>query len=130
MPTGSWAGPSFASRSRSDLPRCRPLPNGSAFFGWLAREADRERGPGARAAIVALEGGAGLAEGLPGAPDMGRQREDLGPRLQRPGLEARHGQELANHPRQPVGLLGDDREAPIRVVGRELVGIGPDARER
>src|SRR3954471_13280562 len=58
------------------------------------------------------------------------QGDDLAPWLERARLEASHGEELADHPRKAVGLLGDDPEPPIRAVAAELVGVGADARER
>ena len=45
------------------------------------------------------------------ASDRTSARGSEGPRLE-PG----HGQQLADHPRQPLGLLGDDPEAPVRTV--------------
>ena len=57
-------------------------------------------------------------------------RDDLDPRPQRARLDPAHGQQLADHPRQPVGLLGDDPEAAVRRVRRQLLGVAADARER
>ncbi len=56
--------------------------------------------------------------------------DDLAAGLEGAGLEAGHGQELADHPRQPVGLLGDDPEPAIRPVADELLGVRPDAGQR
>jgi len=101
-----------------DAATAEPAP----YFTALARRA--------LGSIVERHRRAGLAEGLPGPTDVGPDRQDLGLVLQRTRLEARHGQQLADHPRQPVGLLGDDREAAVGPVVRELLGVRPDARER
>jgi hypothetical protein len=37
---------------------------------------------------------------------------------------------VSNHPREALGLLGDDRQAPIRVLFLELLGERPDAGQR
>ena len=55
---------------------------------------------------------------------------DLDPGPQRARLDPAHRQQLADHPRQPVGLLGDDPEAPVRRVRRQLLRVAADARER
>ena len=57
-------------------------------------------------------------------------RHDLEPGPQRARLDPAHRQQLADHPRQPVGLLGDDPEAPVRRVRRQLLRVAADARER
>ena len=59
-----------------------------------------------------------------------REGDDFAARLERAGLESGDGQQLADHPRQPVGLLADDPEPSVRPVAAELVGVGPDARQR
>ena len=89
----------------------------------------REREP-AGGAVVQREGHVRRAQGLPGPPDAGRGREHLQPGPQRPGLDPAHGQQLADHPRQPVGLLRDDPEAAVRGLRGQLLGVAADAGQR
>ena len=56
--------------------------------------------------------------------------EDLLPRPQRAGLDPADGQQLADHPAEPVRLLGDDPEPPVRPLRLELLRVAADAGER
>ena len=69
-------------------------------------------------------------ERLPGPTHARGEGEDVGLGPERPGLEPADRQQLADHPAQPVGLLGDDPEATVRTLGGEPLGVGADARER
>ena len=70
-------------------------------------------------------------ERLPGPPDARRERNDLAPGVERPGLEPGHGQQLADHP--ATGDPDCSAMIPSRRSGRsfcDLVGVGADARQR
>ncbi len=93
----------------------------------LIRIGDREPAGGP---VLQAEGDFGRAERLPGLPDPSRQRDHLGSRVDRARLEPRDGQQLPDHPRQALGLFGDDAESLVGPVELELLGVRADARQR
>ena len=87
-------------------------------------------GEPARRAVLDGEWDVGDAERLPRPANAGPGREHLDARTQRARLDPAHRQQLADHPRQAVRLLGDDPEAPVGRVRGQLLRIAADARER
>src|SRR5215207_9235628 len=69
-------------------------------------------------------------ERLPDVPKARAQAQDLEARSERPGLQPRDREELADHPGEPLRLLGDDRETSIGPLLLELLGVGADAGQR
>ena len=112
--SGSTATSRRSASGRRSRPRCRGAPTAPGRAGPRRR---------ARASRPTRSSSVNGTSATPSASHVRRTRGDgrehLEPRAQRAGLDAAHREQLADHARQPVGLLGDD-----------LRGGGPGARPR
>ena len=88
------------------------------------------QGQPALGAVLQGERHVGGTQRLPRAANPWHGREHLQPRAQRPGLDAADGQELADHAREAVDLLGHDVQPPVGPFGCQLLGVAADAGQR
>ena len=105
--------------------RCRGGPTGPGRAGRRRRrQASQARRRGARS------GRSATRQRVPGALHARPDREDVGGRSRRLRLEAADEQQLLDHPRQPVGLVRDDRQSRVLVGRGEGVGVRADRGQR
>ena len=78
------------------------------------------------------DGPVGDGQRVPGALDPRPDGEDVGGRPGRLRFEPADEQQLLDHPRQPVGLVRDDRQPRVGLLigRRERLGVRPDRGQR